>query len=134
LIPGVAAARMKVSRQAVPVEAAVEAYSALIQPLLATVAGLAAGADGEVASRIGAYVALMRAKESAGLERAAGATGFGAGGFPPALHRRLIELAADQEAGFDWFRSDAGAAWTARLDAVLADSGDAARLREVAVG
>lgn len=125
--------RERVSRRAVPVDAAVEAYSAMIRPLLAAVAGLASSGDGELGRRISALVALMRAKESAGLERAMGAAGFAAGGFSPPMHRRFVELAARQEASFESFRGDAGPSWATRLETVLAGAGDVARLRETAV-
>ncbi|PHR92863.1 MAG: hypothetical protein COA69_05930 [Robiginitomaculum sp.] len=54
------------------------------------------GSPGEIAPYSRAYFSFMRAKENAGLERATGASGFGAGVFNATVYRRFVELAAAQ--------------------------------------
>jgi methyl-accepting chemotaxis protein len=76
-------------------------YTAVIGKLLAISAGIANLSDrGEVTSAIMAYLNMMHGKELAGQERATGAAGISAGKFDVALYRRVIGLAAAQDAFF----------------------------------
>ncbi|KAA5603870.1 HAMP domain-containing protein [Roseospira marina] len=54
--------------------------------------------DVAVSREITAYIALLHAKERAGLERAMGAAGFGAGGFQPPIYQRFLTLRGEQTA------------------------------------
>jgi methyl-accepting chemotaxis protein len=96
-------------------------------PALSSHAGLS--------GRIAAYIAFLQAKERAGIERAMGANGFGAGAFAQPVYRRFVDLQGAQEAYFDTFRTFATADQREALAAVL--KGDAAttvdRMRDVAV-
>lgn len=98
--------------------------AALIElaPALRNAAGFAEG-DGLLA----AMTALINAKERAGLERAMGANGFGAGAFAPEVYARFSNLAVRQEVYLDEFRQAAPPAFRAELDALL----DSAEAKEV---
>jgi len=74
-------------------------YTGIIDHLLAAAnrIRLGAGVD-RTAQLMEAAELLSLAKESAGLERAMGATGLGAPEFPEAVHRRFTELGARQRA------------------------------------
>ncbi len=54
--------------------------------------------DATVLRRIAAYTSFLQAKERAGIERAMGAAGFGAGAFAPPVYRRFVSLIAMQDA------------------------------------
>ncbi|WP_319532573.1 nitrate- and nitrite sensing domain-containing protein [uncultured Cohaesibacter sp.] len=85
-------------------------YTPLIAALLETVesVGLISD-DGRVVRSLTAYMAFLQAKERAGIERAMGATGFGAGKFPEGIYRNFVGLSAQQEAFAAVFRRFAGA-------------------------
>ncbi|MBK1671508.1 hypothetical protein CKO28_26265 [Rhodovibrio sodomensis] len=53
-----------------------------------------------------AYLALVEAKERAGIERAVGAAGFDSG-FSPELHTRFVRLGAEQQSYLAQFRATA---------------------------
>ena len=73
-------------------------YSGTIQDLLTNVEEMVAlSPNATVIRGIGAYTAFLQAKERAGIERAMGATGFGAGKFSPAVYRRFLSLIAAQD-------------------------------------
>lgn len=54
--------------------------------------------DAQLGFLIEAKILIAQAKESAGLERAMGATGLGAGAFAPPVHQRFLRLGAVQQA------------------------------------
>ena len=63
-----------------------------------------------------AYLALMEAKEAAGLERAMGAVGFGSGVFAEKVYARFLVLRGQQLAEIATARSIGGAALAEELD------------------
>ena len=63
--------------------------------------------DASVSNAITAYINLLQAKERAGIERAMGANGFGAGEFAPKIHQRFVSLIAQQSAFLSVFRTNA---------------------------
>ncbi|MEZ5935353.1 MAG: nitrate- and nitrite sensing domain-containing protein [Alphaproteobacteria bacterium] len=89
----------------------------------------------EVTTAIDAYVALLQAKEKAGIERAMGANGFGAGGFSPNVYRRFVELIGQQDAYLSTFASQATADQFAFFQQTVRGSvvDDVARLRAIAI-
>ncbi|WP_404379976.1 methyl-accepting chemotaxis protein [Caenispirillum salinarum] len=101
-------------------------YTGSIRAFIVAVAEMAASDTGNVdlAHDLTAYLALIQAKERAGLERAMGANGFGAGAFQAAIHQKLVDLAGQQEAFFSTYRVFAEPEDAAALDAVL--NGEAA--------
>jgi len=92
----------------------------VIGRLLGMVAGIAAaGADPELSRLLTAYQHLSEGKEAAGLERATGAFGVSNGSLPLPFYRRMVELAAAQEAHFAMSRHSATAALAEVLDNAL---------------
>ena len=73
-------------------------YSGLIHDLLSNVEQMVAlSPNAAIIRGIGAYTAFLQAKERAGIERAMGAAGFGAGKFAPTVYRRFVQLIAAQD-------------------------------------
>ena len=64
-----------------------------------------------------AYLALVEAKERAGIERAVGAAGFGSG-FSPELHTRFVRLGAEQQSYLTQFRATAAESFVTDLEAL----------------
>ncbi|MBT3536895.1 MAG: HAMP domain-containing protein [Rhodospirillaceae bacterium] len=80
-------------------------YTGTISGLLSVVEEmLRNSSDDGVSKAISGYVAYLQAKERAGLERAMGAGGFGAGKFKPAVYNRFVELIALQKNYFKSFQ------------------------------
>jgi methyl-accepting chemotaxis protein len=75
-----------------------------------------------VVQQITAYLALVRAKEQAGQERALTTAAFAANSLEPARFRTIFERHNRQEAYLDIFRSAAGEAELQSLQAVLNDA------------
>jgi methyl-accepting chemotaxis protein len=72
-------------------------YTGTIAKLLTIVEEMAVlSTDAQVTNAITAYTSLLQAKERAGIERAMGGAGFGAGAFKPAVYRRFLQLIAMQ--------------------------------------
>ncbi|OHC60412.1 MAG: hypothetical protein A2040_14075 [Rhodocyclales bacterium GWA2_65_19] len=80
-----------------------------------------------------AYLHLLHAKESAGLERAIGAAGFAAGRLDAAGQTRLVELIDRQRLYLDQFRHFASVGQVALLDYLLEGAGavEIERMRRV---
>lgn len=64
--------------------------------------------NGKVLSLIFGYTAFLEGKERAGIERAMGAGGFGAGKFAPGIYQRFVGLIAMQDTYFHQFELSAG--------------------------
>ncbi len=112
-------------------------YTGLISNLLAMIEGEMKVIDeGAITRQSFAYVALLRAKEQAGIERAMGAAGFGAGAFNQTVYNRFIRLGATQETFLRTFRRNAPPKDVEFLDQTLSgptsDNVDA--LRKLAYG
>ena len=110
-------------------------YSPLIAKLLASVESVALITnDGLIVRDLTAYVAFLQAKERAGIERAMGASGFGANKFAEPVYRNFVGLGAMQTAFmslFERFASDEEiAAWRGLLDSDEQKTVD--RMRQVA--
>ncbi|MBI5162494.1 MAG: nitrate- and nitrite sensing domain-containing protein [Magnetospirillum sp.] len=75
----------------------------------------------DVARAMTALVRVSRAKEAAGRERATGAAALAAAAVPPAVRRRLIELAIDQAVRFSAFSGGATPEQRRVLEQALAD-------------
>lgn len=75
----------------------------------------------EVLAALDAYTSLSYAKEKAGLERAMGATGFGAGRFAPEIYDNFVGLRAEQDVYLDRFRIHASTAAKGRLATIMAE-------------
>ncbi|MCI4662969.1 MAG: nitrate- and nitrite sensing domain-containing protein [Neomegalonema sp.] len=88
-----------------------------------------------IGAGITAYVAILQEKEHAGLERAMGAVGFGAGHFEIAPYRELLDMIGQQHAFQITFRETATPEQIAAYDEIVsgADVQEVERLREIAI-
>lgn len=130
------AMRRDVDAQAVSVAEEVAYYSALNADLLDLIAAMTAvTTDSVLSNRIAAYVTFLQAKERAGLERAVGSVGFGAGAFVPQIYQRFVDLIAKQEAFLTSFAALAVPETEALVAEALDDPAVAAvaRLRALAL-
>ena len=97
-------------------------YTSTIASLMAAVAAMAdASTDDAVNKRISALLNLMEGKERAGLQRAYGSVGFGAGGFTPYIYQQFVSMKAAKDAFFSRFKTVAGPEAHAAFDEALAD-------------
>lgn len=79
-------------------------YTSTIAKLLSVVEEMnMLSTDASVSRAITAYTNFLQAKERAGMERAMGASGFGAGEFKPAIYKHFIGLIAAQNSFFSVF-------------------------------
>jgi len=79
-------------------------YTGTIRKLLTVISEMAAlSTNAEVTRTISAYLAVLEGKERAGVERAMGAAGFGAGEFKPAVYQRFVGLIAMQDSFFSTY-------------------------------
>ena len=79
-------------------------YTPLIADLLNMVESVAlVSNDGRIVRHMVSYIAFLQAKERAGIERAMGATGFGAGYFVEPIYRNFVGLEAMQRAFLTMF-------------------------------
>lgn len=126
--------RREIDNLAIAVPASTAFFTARIDSLLAFADQMAkVSRDGEVAQAIASYVNFMRAKEMAGLERAAGAGGISAGRFDMAGYRRMLSLSAGQDAYFEAFRAGATPAQIAFLASATAGpiTDDVKKMRDI---
>ena len=80
-------------------------YTPTIARLLSIVEEMAVlSSNAQVTNAITAYTSFLQGKERAGIERAMGGAGFGAGKFKPVIYKKFIGLIAQQETFFGVFR------------------------------
>ncbi|MEQ8823719.1 MAG: nitrate- and nitrite sensing domain-containing protein [Filomicrobium sp.] len=104
-LKGLQAMREKIDLQAVPLKEMAKFYTHVIHDLLEVVHKAEADVnDAEAFRLLLAYVDLQEAKEKAGLERAMGAAGFGAGQFLPSVYQKFVRLGAQQETYLKQFK------------------------------
>ena len=91
--------------------------------------------NGEVAGAIAAYDAMLQGKERAGIERAMGAGGFGAGKFAPAIYHKFLQLIAAQDTFFFVFKTQTSKELEAYFDKTLSGPvvAEVDRMRKIAV-
>ncbi len=128
--------RNKVSDLTLTVPEMAEYYTNTINSLLKLFSLTVAGSNDNIVVNKGSILlALLEAKERAGLERAMGATGFGAGAFKPGIADNFRRLIAQQDAFLHTFRLSASGEVVARLDAIFNSNAasNVASLRKVAI-
>lgn len=128
--------RAKVADFSVTVGDMAAYYTGTIANLLDLVEAMPALiSSAEVTGRIAGYIALLQAKERAGLERAMGSNGFGAGVFAQPVYRRFVELAGAQQAYLDVFATFATPEQADALNGLLTGgpAQEVNRLRDIAV-
>ncbi|MGE4280874.1 MAG: bacteriohemerythrin [Magnetospirillum sp.] len=119
------ATRKAVDDQSLPVPKVIGYYTLAIANQIGVVEGMGRLADDVAVTRVmSAYNAVINAKERAGQERATGSAGFAAGKFSPQLHRRLVELMAEQNAFFHTFRKISGPEPLKALEAARQDESE----------
>lgn len=89
----------------------------------------------DITNTITAYTAFLQGKERAGIERAMGAGGFGAGKFEPRIYRAFLQLIAMQDTFFNRFNLFATDAHRDFLKLTVAgpDINEVNRMRKVAI-
>jgi methyl-accepting chemotaxis protein len=125
-LSGLAEVREAVDRLARPAQQVATHYTAVIEAIIDLVEASAEGVeDAEISTAIAALSGMMRGREAAGLERAMGSNGFGAGRFEPPILLRFVELQALQDGHFGDVRRRLPTARRVAFDRVF--SGDAGR-------
>lgn len=91
--------------------------------------------NADILSNVAAYTAFLQGKERAGIERAMGAGGFGAGTFSPAVYQRFLKLIAMQDTYMSRFMLGAAAADRAVYTAAIATPAfaEVEKLRRIAI-
>ncbi len=128
--------RAQVNRLALTVPQMAGYYTGTISALLDIVAALpTVTSDPDVSNATVAYLNFLEGKERAGLERAMGAAGFGAGTFNPTVYQRFVSLIGRQNTYFENFKLLGGPDATARLNDVLdgPEAKEVQRLRDIAL-
>ncbi len=98
-------------------------YTSTIHHLIVALEGIEDFAhSGLMAERVESYIALVEAKEAAGLERAMGAAGFGSGTFNEAVYARMLTLQGTQQTDISIFRRLGSDTMVARFDAAMSDA------------
>ncbi len=120
-LDGLAALRAKVDNFELAATEIIPAYTAVIDRLIAILAGMLHESDDDRSSKqIGAYLAVLKAIDAAGLERAAGAIGFGSNAFSQNSIADMVSLGAQQRAHLATFTLLAASDFKQRLAAALA--------------
>ena len=91
--------------------------------------------DVQATNTITAYMAFLQGKERAGIERAMGASGYGAGEFKPAIYQKFLQLIAMQNTFLSRFDIYATAEQKAFLESTLTGTAvdEVNRLRKIAI-
>jgi len=112
--------RGKISAQESSVGETVTYYSELNTALLNSIAAMSKISNNpQLSNRISAFVNFLQSKERAGLERAKGAAGFGAGAFSPGLMKDFISLIAIQDTYMNVARTFASPQTLAFMDETI---------------
>ncbi|MEO1491639.1 MAG: methyl-accepting chemotaxis protein [Pseudomonadota bacterium] len=119
-IESIVAIRQTVDRQRVSVQDVGRAYTRAITGMIElTEAALLALEAGEAQRFSRAYIALIEAKEAAGLERAMGAVGFGSGRFQKEVYAPFVTLRGRQSANLSRARKALPTETANQLDSIL---------------
>ena len=111
-------------------------YTGTIAKLLSVVEETALlSTDAQVTNLIVAYTSLLYGKERAGIERAVGAAGFGAGAFTTALYKQFCERGAEQQTYFRTFETYAGERLVSRFRSTVTGQAveDVEKMRKIAI-
>ncbi len=97
----VEALRRKIDAFGIDRATEVASYTQVISTLLDVIDGIAAiSPDERLAREISGFGVFLRGKDLAGIERARGAAGFGAGAFSRKLYHEFVSIGAQQSANF----------------------------------
>ncbi len=134
MVSGMGELRRRVDTLSIPVAEEISAYTQRIHLLLSGIEAMAqVSEDADISRELTAFSIFLQGKDYAGLERAAGSAGFGAGAFSPALYRNFISLGATQSSYFQAAISAASPAMAEILKKSLASPAEArvSELREI---
>jgi methyl-accepting chemotaxis protein len=135
-IEALSAIRARADKQELPVPEAVAAYTGTIAALTAVIATSGDfNSDADIAQQSMAYLALVKAKEFSGQERALATAAFAANAVEAPQMHALLERINKQEAYFDIFRGAADASELAALDKALGSDAakEVERMRKVLI-
>lgn len=97
-----------VSKLATKVPGMAKYYTSTIAKLLSIIEEMIViSPNAKITNAITAYTSFLQAKERAGIERAMGASGFNSGVFKPNIHKKFVELIAQQEIFIGIFKLNA---------------------------
>ena len=128
--------RSRISRLEMPIKDLADYYTSTIASLLSIIDQLGVSSvDADVSRAVVAYMALLRAKESAGLERAMGSAGFGAGAFEHGVYVRFLTMISRQDTYLDQFKHFAAEADRQFLASTVSGPAvdEVARMQNIAV-
>jgi methyl-accepting chemotaxis protein len=111
-------------------------FTSTIAKLLHVVEEMAVlSTDVDVTKSIAAYTSYLQGKERAGIERAMGGGGFGAGKFAPAIYRKFLQLIAMQDTYLSTFAIYASQDQREFLKTTMVgrDVEEVARMRKIAI-
>lgn len=111
-------------------------YTSTIATLLSIVEEMSLlSRNADVSTAITAYTNFLQAKERAGIERAMGAGGFGAGAFSPPVYQKFIELIAAQDAFLSVFDKAASPDLVSARKKIVSgpDVEEVERMRKIAI-
>lgn len=113
----IAAMRGKIDALSIPRGQAIGFFTGLNRQAIDVVGRVARGMSDPIMSKsVLIYSAFLGGKDSAGIERALGASGFAVGEFSGALKQNWSSQIASQEIMFSYFRAHADAELTAAMD------------------
>jgi methyl-accepting chemotaxis protein len=116
----ISAMRSRIDAGNVSVDEMAGVYTSTIHHLLAALENIEDFTrTGEMSQRVEAYIAIMEAKESAGVERAMGASGFTSGVFSEEVYARMLSLQGSQETEFSIFKRLATPHLADQFDTIL---------------
>ncbi len=120
LLDEIAGHRAAVSALELDLPASVGGYTEIVDALILLVHDeLSLLTRAKVSTEMQGLIALMRAKEAAGLERAQGNAAFSSSSMPQQRHQTVISLISLQDEMFDEFASIMPDDWKARLNGLL---------------
>ncbi|MCA2013991.1 methyl-accepting chemotaxis protein [Cereibacter sphaeroides] len=126
--------RDRIDRQAANVPQVGQFYTAAVRAVMSrTQSRLLSPADPEIVRLSAGILALAEAKEAAGLQRAAGATGFGSGAFAPTVFQAFVERGATEIAQLRMAQVELGEARIDRDLTALAQGTAVAEMRSAVV-
>lgn len=128
--------RGQVSNLALKVPQMAKYYTTTISKLLTIIEEMVIiSPNAKITNAITAYTSLLQAKERSGIERAMGAMGFNSGVFKPNIHKKMIELIAQQDTLIDLFKLNAKPKLVQNLNDTLQGTiiNDVERMRKIAI-
>jgi len=135
-LTGLADSRTNITGLKITVPQMAGYYTSTIAKFLHIVEEMAGlSTDVHVTNAITSYTAFLQAKERAGIERAMGAGGFGAGQFKPGIYRKFLQLIAMQNTFLSRFAIYASADQKAFLKSTVTGPAvnEVNRMRKIAI-